>query len=270
MPLDAEDMIQLLLKTNTEQEQTIADLRATVKELRSTIVNLNETIDELKRKIFGTSREKIGHSDPKEEIQAEETVAVVKEHTRTRRKKSVRADLYEALPIKEIPCEGPMEERICPDCGSPMEHLGYKFVREELRITPAKVERVRYMQETLMCPVCRQEDETTIVEAKTPTALFAHSPASPDMVAMVMYQKSFLHLPFYRQSKDWMEKGVPVPRETAAHWYITVHWNTSLQSMKPCIRSCWQERSSMQMRFPVRCFMKREKLPLQDIICGPT
>jgi len=137
MPLDAEDMIQLLLKTNTEQEQTIADLRATVKELRSTIVNLNETIDELKRKIFGTSREKIGHSDPKEEIQAEETVAVVKEHTRTRRKKSVRADLYEALPIKEIPCEVPMEERICPDCGSPMEHLGYKFVREELRITPA-------------------------------------------------------------------------------------------------------------------------------------
>ena len=90
---------------------------------------------------------------------------------------------------------------------------------EELRITPAKVVRVHYMQETLMCPVCRQEDETTIVEAKTPTALLAHSPASPDMVAMVMYQKSFLHLPFYRQSKDWMEKGVPVPRETAAHWY---------------------------------------------------
>ena len=100
-----------------------------------------------------------------------------------------------------------------------MEHLGYKFVREELRITPAKVVRVHYMQETLMCPVCRQEDETTIVEAKTPTPLLAHSPASPDMVAMVMYQKSFLHLPFYRQSKDWMEKGVPVPRETAAHWY---------------------------------------------------
>ena len=70
-----------------------------------------------------------------------------------------------------------------------------------------------------MCPVCRQEDETTIVEAKTPTPLLAHSPASPDMVAMVMYQKSFLHLPFYRQSKDWLEKGVPVPRETAAHWY---------------------------------------------------
>ena len=28
MPLDAEEMIQLLLKTNKEQEQTITDLRA--------------------------------------------------------------------------------------------------------------------------------------------------------------------------------------------------------------------------------------------------
>lgn len=41
MPHDTEDMIQLLLSTNKEQEQTIVDLRATIKELRSTIANLN-------------------------------------------------------------------------------------------------------------------------------------------------------------------------------------------------------------------------------------
>ena len=86
MPLDAEDMIQLLLKTNTEQEQTIADLRATVKELRSTIVNLNETIDELKRKIFGTSSEKTRRPDPEEGIQAEETVTVVRSYTDQKKK----------------------------------------------------------------------------------------------------------------------------------------------------------------------------------------
>lgn len=220
MPLDAEEMIQLLLKTNKEQEQTITDLRATIKDLRSTIANLNETLDELKRKLFGSSSEKTKASQPVEETVPEaEPTTIVKEHKRVRKKKSVRADLYEALPVVEVPCDIPEEERICPDCDSKMEHLGYKFVREELRITPAKVVRVRYMQETLVCPVCREEDETTILEGKTPTPLLAHSPASPDMVATVMYQKSFLHLPFYRQSKDWLEKGVPVPRETAAHWY---------------------------------------------------
>ena len=69
MPHDTEDMIQLLLNTNKEQEQTIVDLRATIKELRSTIANLNETIDELKRKIFGTSSEKTRRPDQEEGIQ---------------------------------------------------------------------------------------------------------------------------------------------------------------------------------------------------------
>ena len=73
MPVNPEDMIQLLIKTNAELEerlkekdQTISDLRTTVEELqntvadlRNTIANLNETLDELKRKFFGTSSEKV-------------------------------------------------------------------------------------------------------------------------------------------------------------------------------------------------------------------
>ena len=114
-----------------------------------------------------------------------------------------------------------------------MEHLGYKFVREELRITPAKVVRVHYMQETLMCPVCRQEDETMIVEAKTPTPLLAHSPASPDMVAMVMYQKK-LSAPslFTVSQKTGWKKGCLSQEKLQRTGTITVHWNISLQSMK--------------------------------------
>jgi len=252
MPLDAEEMIQLLLKTNKEQEQTITDLRATIKDLRSTIANLNETLDELKRKLFGSSSEKTKASQPVEETVPEaEPTTIVKEHKRVRKKKSVRADLYEALPVVEVPCDIPEEERICPDCDSKMEHLGYKFVREELRITPAKVVRVRYMQETLVCPVCREEDEPTILEGKTPTPLLAHSPASPDMVATVMYQKSFLHLPFYRQSKDWLEKGVPVPRETAAHWYNYC----ALNYLLPVYEALHQE------------LLKREVLHADEVPC---
>ena len=231
MPVNPEDMIQLLMKTNAEQEerlkekdQTISDLRATVEELRNTVTDLRSTIanlNEFKRKFFGTSSEKVKKErsvDLSAQGTAPEETVVVKEHTRTRKKKSVRDDLYALLPIRDIKCDVPESERFCPDCDAPMEHLGYKTVREELRITPAKVERVRYLQETLVCPVCREEDDTTIRSAKTPTSLLAHSPASPDMVAMVMYQKSCLYLPFYRQEKDWFQKGVPIPRETAAHY----------------------------------------------------
>ena len=111
MPLDAEEMIQLLLKTNKEQEQTITDLRATIKDLRSTIANLNETLDELKRKLFGSSSEKTKASQPVEETVPEaEPTTIVKEHKRVRKKKSVRADLYEALPVVEVPCQVLHEE----------------------------------------------------------------------------------------------------------------------------------------------------------------
>lgn len=241
MPVKPEDMVQLLIKTNADLEKrlkekdqtindlhaTVEDLRGTVADLRNTIANLNETLDEFKRKFFGTSSEKVKKEEPEassaqetetESGSKEETVTV-KAHTRTRKKKSVRDDLYALLPVRDIKCDVPERERFCPDCDAPMEHLGYKTVREELRITPAKVERVRYLQETLFCPACREEDETTIKAARTPTAMLTHSPASPDMVATVMYQKSCLYLPFYRQEKDWLQKGVPLARETAAHWY---------------------------------------------------
>ena len=55
MPVNPEDMIQLLMKTNADQEeclkekdQTISDLRATVEELRNTVTDLRSTIANLK------------------------------------------------------------------------------------------------------------------------------------------------------------------------------------------------------------------------------
>lgn len=93
-------------------------------------------------------------------------------------------------------------------------------VREELRITPAKVERIQYLHEVLACPVCREEDTGTIVKAPVPTALLAHSPASPSMAAFVMYQKFLNSVPFYRQEMDWLQMGAPLARETTSNWCI--------------------------------------------------
>ena len=43
----------------------------------------------------------------------------------------------------------PDEDRNCPYCDTPMAVIGKKIVREELRIIPAKVERIQYVQEVL-------------------------------------------------------------------------------------------------------------------------
>lgn len=220
MELDVLNGLGMHLKQDClEQKDTIESLRSTIQSMEQTIINLNETLDEMKRKLFGTSSEKVQRKQLEPVVTAEAEQQTVKEHVRKSKPKSVRADLYNKLPIREVKCDVPQEDRNCPDCDAPMQHMGYTFVREELRIIPAKVERVRYMAETLVCPACKQEDDTTILKAKVPTALMPHSPASPDMVATVMYEKIFMDAPFYRQEKDWRQKGVPLTRSTMVNWF---------------------------------------------------
>lgn len=213
-----QEIIVQLQEQNAEHLQTITTLNSTIANLQNTIANLNETIDELRRKIFGKSREKFSEQETPDSSE-EVTTVEVKAHTRAKHPKGLHDDLYSSLEVKEVRIDAVGSERICPDCGAEMKHLGYREVREELRIIPAKILRIKYFQETLQCPVCRSEDITTITAAKSPTALLAHSPASPSMVAEIMYNKSFMHMPFYRQEKHWQQMGFPLPRETAANWY---------------------------------------------------
>ncbi|MCD8369872.1 MAG: IS66 family transposase [Clostridiales bacterium] len=225
-----EAMIEYLLKIieqkeaeNAELKETVAKLNAIIDSLNSTVANLNETIEEMRRRIFGVSSEKTRHKRESTDDTSENSVetVIVRNHTRSKSKpKSTREDLYAKLPVVEIRCLVPDGQRLCPDCNTPMETLGYQYVREELRITPAIVERVRYIQETLVCPTCRKEDEATIIKASTPAALLPHSPASPSMVAYVMYEKFVNAVPFYRQEMDWLQKGAPLARETTSNWCI--------------------------------------------------
>lgn len=69
----------------------------------------------------------------------------------------------------------PEEDRDCPYCNTPMEVIGKKVVREELRIIPAKVERIQYVQEVLGCPECKKDGASVIVGAETPSPLLKHS-----------------------------------------------------------------------------------------------
>ena len=101
-----------------------------------------------------------------------------------------------------------------------MTTIGYTDVREELRITPAKVERILYKQEVAVCPECRKDGDGTLVKAATPTALFPHSPASASIVAYVMYHKTFVGTPYYRQESGMFQLGLKLPRETMANWCI--------------------------------------------------
>ena len=171
-----EDQIRLMQTIIDQQEKrirekdaVIADLRKLVDELQSLKANLEETLKEFQRQFFGVRSEKTKVPDKKQEQQnatAEPAKTVeVKSHTRQRKPKATRKELYANLPVREIVIPLTEEERRCPYCNAEMTTIGYTDVREELRITPAKVERILYKQEVAVCPECRKDGDGTLVKA---------------------------------------------------------------------------------------------------------
>ena len=220
--------IQLQETRIQEKDETIKELRALVDELRLLKANLEETINEFRRSIYGVSSEKTRNKrlePPEDETSQQspsgETAKVtVRSHTRERKSKSKREDLYANLPIREVICKVPEDQRRCNYCNAEMVPIGTTFVREEIRIIPASIERVQYLQEVLICPECKKDGDGTIVKAKTPIPLMKHSPASPSIVAHILYQKSYMNIPYYRQEPGMFQLGLNLPRETMTNWYI--------------------------------------------------
>lgn len=219
---DENALLKMVIETQAarlhEQEATIQELRQMVDELRSLKANLEETLEELRRQIFGIKSEKTSH-DEGPSSEGKKTITV-KEHTRERKPKANRDELYAYLPIREVVCSTPESQRNCEWCNSPMDLLTTKFVREEIRITPAVVERIHYYQEIYICSACRKDHDGSIKVADVPKALIPHSPASASAVAYVMFSKYFMGLPYYRMESMFEQLGARIPRETQANWCI--------------------------------------------------
>ena len=215
-------LLKMVIETQAsriaDQEATIKELRIMVDELRSLKANLEETLEEFRRQFFGVRSEKTSASKKEE---AEKKTIQVKGYTAQRKKKATREELYANLPVREILCTVPTEDRQCDWCKAEMVSLNAPtFVREELRITPAKVERIRYMQEVLICPECKKDNDGSFKKAAAPSALIPHSPASASSVAYAMFHKCFMGLPYYRQESLFDQLGAKIPRETLANWCI--------------------------------------------------
>ena len=236
---EMEALIQLQKETIESLRLTIAQMKKSNKEeiaqLNQTIANLNETIEYLKKKLFAPSSEKTKKAEIPGQLhlfnEAEATAdpsapeptleeAVCGYKRQARKPKATREEILAGLPVIEISCTVPEEDRNCPYCNTPMEVIGKKVVREELRIIPAKVERIQYVKEVLGCPECKKDGASVIVEAETPSPLLKHSLASASTVAYVMYQKYVNSIPLYRQEADWKQLGVKLPRATLANWVI--------------------------------------------------
>ncbi len=130
--------INTFLTIIEQQNNTIAlltkngeDMQNTIRDLRQTIANLEETIAELNRRFFGISSEHSKNislpadkeSDIAEDISEDDAKAPpakTKKSSKPRKPKASREELYASLPICEVKCPLPDDQKFCPDCGTPL------------------------------------------------------------------------------------------------------------------------------------------------------
>ena len=140
-----------------------------MEQFNQTIANLTENINELKRKIFGIKvrNHRIPCIDGQlslfdqlridRPIQELETINVTAHEKKKSR--ATHDELTKNVPTRTIELEG--DARNCSYCNTPMEDIVSKVVREEIHITPAKVERVQYVKHSYACSPCREDGEST-------------------------------------------------------------------------------------------------------------
>ena len=226
---------------------TIRDLRSTIDSLQATINDLRKELSEshereqlarqeielMKKRFFGRSSEKHitpseGQLDffnetemeadrqPEEEFPYEESS---EKQEKKRKSRTPRGEMFKGIPVEEEIIELPEEEKICGVCGSRLEAVGQRVIRETLKFVPARLTVVRTIVKVYGCPKCKDEtDKAYIVTAKAPDALIPHSYASESVAGHAMYQKFVNAVPLYRQEKDWQQAGAFLSRGTLGRW----------------------------------------------------
>ena len=144
-----ESLRQLVDSQRLTMEQMTKNHEEQTAQLNQTIANLNETVEYLKKKLFASSSERTkkeefpgqlelfneaeAEVDPSvQEPTLEEMVGGYKR--KARKAKAIREEILAGLPVIEVLCSVPDEERNCPYCNTPMAVIGKKVVREELRL----------------------------------------------------------------------------------------------------------------------------------------
>ena len=165
-------------------------------------------------------------SEPELEEPKLEDVIQVPAHTR--KKKSVKEQLPEDVPVVERHHYMDEEGRVCPQCSAHMEEIGTE-TRSTLGLAPAKVFEIRDICHVYACKACDKAAEpVTVRKASLPAAVIPGGIASPEAIANVINDKFVLGTPLYRQEQFWHRQRVMLSRQTMSNWlmYAVEHYLT--------------------------------------------
>ena len=230
-----------LLDIVKELRATIESLQATIDEQRKALAEskererlAQEEIETMKKRLFGRTSEKHmvqsegqlsffneieleADKQTEEEFPCETEPEIAGKEKKKRKSRTLRKEMFKGLKVEEEIIDLTEDEKICSECGSPMEVIGQRVIRETLKFVPARLTVVRMVAKVYGCPKCKEE-KAHIVSAGAPEALIAHSYASETVIAHSMYQKFVNAVPLFRQEKDWEQMGALLSRGTLGRW----------------------------------------------------
>ena len=231
-----------LLDTIKSLRTTIESLNATIEDLRKSLAEsqererlAKEEIETMKRRLFGRSSEKHmvqsdGQLDLFNEIELEadkqqeeefpyeaDPELISGKEEKKRKPRTSRKEMFKGLLVEEEIIDLPEDQKTCNECGTMMEVVGQRVVRETLKFVPARLTVVKTIAKVYGCPKCK-EDKANIVSPEVPDAIIPHSYASESVVVHAMYQKFVNAVPLYRQEKDWKQMGAFLSRGTLGRW----------------------------------------------------
>jgi transposase len=215
---DYKQRYQQLETRNKELEKRIIDYR-------NKYLEIKEQYDLLIYKRFARSAEQL-LEDVKQQLLFVEETEVTEEKEEEfqtvrsfNRKKAGRKPLSANLERREKIIDIPESEKTCA-CGAKLTRIGEETA-EKLQIIPPQIYVEKTVRPKYACRCCEgTEDEqmSAVRIAPVEPAIIPKSIASPSLLSTIITQKFEMHLPYYRQEKQFEQIGAEISRQDMANW----------------------------------------------------
>jgi transposase len=230
------DYISELEKRYLQLEIKNKELETGIKEYQYKYLEIKEQYDLLVHKRFGRSAEELladkkqpflftPEASPEEKAveSKQEDLQEIKSYSR---KKAGRKPLSANLSRHERIIDIPEGEKVCA-CGAKLTRIGEeaseKLIMEPPRIFVDQIIRPKYA--CLSCEGTEDEEKPTVRIAPVEPSIIPKSIVSPSLLSTIVTQKFEMHLPYYRQEKQFKHIGVVISRQDMSNWQQKAYQN---------------------------------------------
>lgn len=203
---------------------------ASIAALQAQVSVLSEQLAWLQRQLFGRRSERIVGEIDTQSLAfdfGEQTLAAPPEETqeiRYQRRKSGKnrgADTLsypDDLAVQRVYLDVAPEEKICPQSGEPLVHIGDEITRKLAR----KAEQFYIIEYVRPKYASRNAAELGVRTASLPEAIIERCPADESLLAYVLNAKFADHLPLYRLVEILGRSEIRISRQTLSKWVLSL------------------------------------------------